>query len=226
MPEFKQSDNAAIDQAGQRAIRSVKTYVDSNYLESSTAASTYLALADQVVTVEASAPGAADVGRTYIRSTDGRTYMWNGSMWSLVAGPTPRVMVSHSAGPSVANNTNTAIAMDTESFDTDSIHSTSVNNTRLTIPSGLDGLWAVGYQYFTGQASGAFATWVGVNGGTRIAWVQTVATVVNSHLNSSSAFYPMVAGDYFELYMFQNSGASVGTGGSSTAFWAYRIGPA
>ena len=56
----------------------------------------------------------------------------------------PRVAVHHSTTQSISNATWTALNFDTEDLDVGSMHDNVTNNTRLTIPTGGDGLYFCG----------------------------------------------------------------------------------
>jgi hypothetical protein len=114
-----------------------------------------------------------------------------------------------------------ALAFDTESFDTDVFHDPSSNNSRITIPTGLDGYYIItGTIVYAANATGyrdarimlnsiATGTAIGTGrnqnvGGATAARVQTITT------------YRLAATDYIELCALQNSGGglnALGTGG-------------
>ena len=102
--------------------------------------------------------------------------------------------------------------MDSEIFDVGGYHSTSSNTSRITIPSGKGGYYFV-YAYLTVQSNstgerllriyknGAF---VDANGDPKIGVTtngrpaQSIATLMN-----------LSAGDYIEVYVYQNSGGNL-----------------
>ena len=108
----------------------------------------------------------------------------------------------------ITNNTYTALTWDTEDFDTDGFHSTSSNTSRITIPSGKGG-----YYLFTGQVG-----WDDNTTGTRILKLYKNGTEVprtgylepNAQFPSMSmtAILSLVATDYVEMYVYQNSGGN------------------
>jgi len=64
-----------------------------------------------------------------------KTYYSDGANWfnvPLLAGADVSARATHSANQSIANNTLTNLALDSEDFDTDSMHDTATNNERLT----------------------------------------------------------------------------------------------
>lgn len=132
--------------------------------------------------------------------------------------------VYNSAAQSLANNTLTAITWDTESLDTDAIHSTASNTSRLVVPAGLAGIWAISGQLeFAANATGVREIDVRKNGSTVIAFAKrdadaSVATVVPVTL-----IVQLAAADYVELLGWQNSGAALNTdAGASVSFFEAR----
>jgi hypothetical protein len=132
--------------------------------------------------------------------------------WATPAGGATFSGVSlyKSANQSIANTTEVAITWVDENFDTDSYHSNSTNTDRITIPSGKDG-----YFLITAQATfGQNAT------GIRAATLKKNGTVVIEYIinNQGASAYPVmvfnktvaaVATDYFQLFMYQDSGGSL-----------------
>lgn len=111
-------------------------------------------------------------------------------------------VVRSSATQTMASTGTAVIFNDTEEWDTDSMHDTVANNTRITIPAGLGGRWS-----FNGNllwaASTAFKSWrLTVNGS-----IPTNDMYRVRELSGASAvlYQPatyvlnLVAGDYVEL---------------------------
>jgi len=111
----------------------------------------------------------------------------------------------------VAGNTYTALNMNTEQFDTDNYHSTSSNTSRMTIPTGKSGKFlitaSVYYEGYNGWANSAIRLYKNgsyiianqnfANGTTGGAFTMMLNQVVNA-----------TAGDYFEIYVWQNTGVT------------------
>ena len=167
----------------------------------------------------------------YIDEADtDRLMRYDGSAWTIAGGRRPRVTVTRSAGQVLSTGVNTAITWDTESVDTDGIHSTSSNTSRLTVPAGLAGMWAIGYviEWSSPAAAGQRVCWVSINGatGTRLAYSAspTVATTDTPAL-TGFCLLPLAVGDYVEVYGFQNSGASASAATSANStFNAMHVG--
>ena len=111
---------------------------------------------------------------------------------------------------SVANNTTTAMTLSSELYDTNAFHSTTVNTSRITIPSGQ-----AGYYLCLGQVDYAPGSQVKLqaqiqkNGGGIAATAHDGAGGdFNSSVPVQGVFYLDVA-DYVELYARQLSGGAL-----------------
>jgi hypothetical protein len=121
--------------------------------------------------------------------------------------------VTRSTTQSMANDTWTIISFDTEEFDTDNYYSSGAP-TKFTIPSGKGGKYlitAVGY-FNNASTSGSRLVKFTKNGneygpgyGT---WMPAATTRTHALLNTVVA---LVATDYIEFNMYQNSGGSLNT---------------
>ena len=121
----------------------------------------------------------------------------------------------HDAVQSIPASTPTALLMDAEKFDTDSIHSVASNTSRLTVPAGLGGTWHVwGFAQLTAVTGQAFIEVV-KNGSTGVSgrW---------GHADSAAGYYcvgsidvELAAGDYIELHMTHTDAGAVNSGHAS-----------
>lgn len=134
---------------------------------------------------------------------------WAGSIKNKVAAL--GVAVYNSAAISVANNTITALAMNSERQDNAAYHSTSTNNSRLTVPTGLSGWYQItGNILFAASSAGARRqTSIRLNGSTNIAVSQCPPTTSGGAALSVAALWYLADGDYIELCAFQDSGGSL-----------------
>jgi hypothetical protein len=137
-----------------------------------------------------------------------------GLKWATPSASTPPfvgVKVFQTADQSMSNATFTAITFNSETFDTDGFHSTSVNTSRLTVPSGKAGYYLVSAQLAyngnpTGQrqaevtvnASGGFAKFIQLNAGSSYVPQPKGVTILN-----------LAVGDYVELNGYQDSGGAL-----------------
>jgi hypothetical protein len=120
-------------------------------------------------------------------------------------------MVWKTASQNVSNATNTTITFDSEEYDTDGFHSTSVNNSRITIPSGKSGYYHVQalISYAT-NSSGERAGSISISDGrlyTNFAGAPS-GTVLGSSIYFAVTAY-FTAGDYMELRTQQRSGGTL-----------------
>jgi hypothetical protein len=126
----------------------------------------------------------------------------------------------------IANNTRTAVTFSAELLDTDSYHSTSTNTSRITIPTGKGGkYWIFAGGLSTNQGSGILMGSIYKNGAQIISGQDLSGTTVTSGGATPTVNFvlDLVATDYIELRILQNSGGTVQTGGQYY-FGAYLIG--
>lgn len=115
---------------------------------------------------------------------------------------------------SIPNNVSTALTFNTEDYDTSAIHDTTTNPSRFTVPTGLGGRWRISFHtYSTG--SGTKIAFLRKNGGSDSNNV--IGGAVGNGFSGITVFtntvtIPLVAGDYLELFVFQNSGAALAFG--------------
>jgi hypothetical protein len=120
--------------------------------------------------------------------------------------------LTKSATQSTANDTFTSITFDSEEFDTDAYHSTSTNNSRITIPTGLGGKYRInGVLSWLNNATGIRRVRLVKNGTTNINLVSMnnngSSTVVTA--TTFSLILDLVATDYIEVQALQGSGSSL-----------------
>jgi len=132
--------------------------------------------------------------------------------WATPAGGSTFVGCSISntnTSVSISNATNTKVAMNTETFDTDGFHDNSTNNTRITIPSGKAGKYLInGSTFFAGNATGERTAYIFKNN----AEVKATFTVPNASANCNvfvTAVLDLAVADYVEFVIRQNSGGAL-----------------
>lgn len=134
----------------------------------------------------------------------------------------PSVKAVRTAVQSVAHNTYTALAFTAvDEWDTDSFHSTTTNNTRITVPTGLGGKYhIIGRATFAAGADSTRLIQVRLNGATVIGLLQATAGVAaGAFAGSVPIMYALAAGDYIELICYQFSGVALNITGSLSAHW-------
>lgn len=114
----------------------------------------------------------------------------------------------------IANATFTSVPLADESFDTNSIHDNTTNNSRMTIPAGYAGKWLINgsilWQTGTGQRS------IGVykNGSYYGIWDVTPGAGGSTAQNMSVVISCAVS-DYIEMKVYQGSGGNLNLYGNS-----------
>lgn len=130
----------------------------------------------------------------------------------------PRCAAYNSAVLSVADVTATALALNSEDYDTAAMHDTVTNNSRITVPVGGDGLYLiVGFTTFAADVDGVRQLSIRKNGVTAL---RTVTSAVNSGAASGVSIPVMVivalvATDYVELVATHSAGNALNVGSAN-----------
>ena len=145
-----------------------------------------------------------------------------------VRGPA-RVRVHRNAVQSIPDNTDTSVLFDLEDIDTHSIHSTSSNTDRLTIPTGWGGDWMVGATVkWAVSTAGTFRhAEILINGAIKIVDDDQPATTSGYAAQNLSTLWFPAATDYFTLRVKQDTGGNLNItpdGYAGVIFWAYFVG--
>jgi hypothetical protein len=150
--------------------------------------------------------------------------------WATPAAPTfSGVSLYQSASTtSIANNTNTTILFDSESFDSDAYHSTSTNTGRITIPAGKAGKYAINSAFFFQEnANGARVLNIYKNG-SNYARSQMPPNSISQIAVTLNLVMDLAVSDYIEVLVLQNTGGALNLYGGSAPiqglFSAYLIG--
>jgi hypothetical protein len=150
-----------------------------------------------------------------------------------VTGPTGTTAVA-SLTSAFASGSDVAVTWGTELHDDGGIWSAG-SSTRMTVPTGGDGWWAVGGRiHFSGNLGTVgdyrFAVTIKMSGTNRGRYQlhETVKNYANGWVLQSSDVIYAVGGDYFELFGFQDSGTAMSilttVGEGSNSFYAFRLG--
>jgi hypothetical protein len=138
----------------------------------------------------------------------------------LVTAPSPN--------QSTSNTVQTKVNFNTEDYDTDGFHDNSVNNSRITIPSGKGGYYFVyGFVSFDANTTGRRIVYLTKNNATLIQNNGfSVATNTQYPALDIGIALNLAAGDYLELEAYQSSGGSLNLNNDSTTmkFGVYKIG--
>lgn len=104
---------------------------------------------------------------------------YDGSLWRPTPHNPPACRITHSTTQSITNNTTTALLADSETYDTDSMHSTSSNTSRITMNKA--GIYVVtSFFLLAGDSDYTFLEWaIRQNGSTDL--------VVDRNLNPGTS---------------------------------------
>ena len=150
-----------------------------------------------------------------ITASDENTYVRDPNVFWLSR---PRVSCYQGATATTCTTSGTAYVMnwDSEDFDTDSMHSTSTNTSRINITTA--GLYLITVSvYFAASATGIRTIDIRKNaagsssGGTQITQFRAESTATSSGQVNGAYLYPLTGGDYFECFATQTSGGSLAT---------------
>lgn len=150
----------------------------------------------------------------------------SGLKWAAPAAPSfVGCSLTKSANQSVNDATYTAITFNTESFDTDGFHSTVTNTERITIPSGKGGKYLfVATADIAANATGIRQAGFWKNGSIQKGQVALSAASAGETKLTVSAIYDLVATDYIEFYVYQNSTAARNVLSDGTIFSCQYLG--
>jgi len=113
------------------------------------------------------------------------------------------------ADQSIGTGSLTAVALNTDLWDTDSMHDPTTNNSRMTFTTA--GIYVLNAQIqWSNNSSGRRETFIKFNGGDDImAATELPASGDGSIPQNLCAIYEFDADDYVEIIVYQNSGSSV-----------------
>jgi hypothetical protein len=162
--------------------------------------------------------------RLFVRSSDHALCVVNssGTVTAVGSAATPAYRgcrATNSAVQSISNTTYTGLTFDTEEFDTDAIHSTASNQSRFTVPSGMDGKWRFTASVCFAPSSGGTARYVKFrkNGATDLrAFAQGTSPAFSTTVAACtiSVEVLLAATDYVEVVVYQDTGGSLNVGGT------------
>jgi hypothetical protein len=115
----------------------------------------------------------------------------------------------YGANPTIATSTISVVLWPTENYDSDGYHSTVTNTSRITIPSGKAGKYAIGSMITWEGTNANFATrFYLYKNGTSIKQFQGKYVQDNENFQSFTYVVDAAVGDYFEIYLWQNYGGN------------------
>ena len=131
--------------------------------------------------------------------------------------------VNRSASFTLNNGTTTFVSWDDETFDTDTFHDNSTNPSRITIPSGKDGYYAITAKVLFQDINATGARQLGFvkNGVTFLGFFETNST--NTQEVMLTSIVNLSAADYIEVRLYQTSGNNFTSMGGSVNY-TYFVG--
>jgi hypothetical protein len=139
--------------------------------------------------------------------------------WATAAGGASfsGCLLLRSGNQSISNSTDTAVLFDVETFDVGGYHSTSTNTSRITIPSGKGGYYQFNYNVMWASNSSGLREVMLFKNGTRVQYFTALAIASGSQSQAITMIQAGAVNDYFEVYVFQNSGGALNLQGTATA---------
>lgn len=116
--------------------------------------------------------------------------------------------VTHSVNQVTLHNVSTALAFDTERWDTDTIHDNALNNSRLTCFTAGKYIIA-GNVWWQSNATGRRILKVRLNGITNILWQQLMPGATGGFVQTIATIWELALTDYVEFYVQQTSGGNL-----------------
>ena len=169
-------------------------------------------------------------GHTHTGGADGENIPTGGivdSAVTLVKIATPRgALVRKTANQSIPDITSTALTWDAEEYDTDAIHDNATNNSRLTVPAGVTRVRLSAKVQWGNVAAGYRQVFIRKAGATFIGQPETIYDIDSAIYHQTDISSPpivVVAGDYFEVLVYQNSGAALNVIGLDGSWFAMEL---
>jgi len=115
--------------------------------------------------------------------------------------------VYNNADVSIANNSSTILAFNSESYDTDSMHDNTTNNSRVTIKTAGKYV-VVGFIKWSSNSTGRRQISIMVNGSQKET-IEDSSNTAHHHYQQVVAEMSLSVNDYLELQAYQNSGGAL-----------------
>ncbi len=149
-----------------------------------------------------------------------------GLKWATPAGGSTFAgcRVRLTANQSIANSTDQAITFTEETYDTDGYHSNVTNTSRLTIPSGKAGYYQINANIMWAANGTGIRDFNIYQNGVRNQYYTANPQSSNSQGMAMSTILYGAVGDYFEVYVFQNSGGALNIQSPGTGATSFSIG--
>lgn len=139
-------------------------------------------------------------------------------------------LISKSSSQTLENNTGINMTFDVEVYDTDNFFDSSIDNTKITIPSGVAKVkLTAGAAFADTSVNGVRSLNIRKNGGFDIGLGRTSVQAGSTEalggifLECFTAVLEVEEGDYFEARVFQNSGGNLDILKSVANFFALEV---
>lgn len=171
-----------------------------------------------IICTSSTRPASPFAGQSIYETDTSLSLTWSGSAWvspPLAFKPPSVRCLATGTSQTLPTGALTAITFPAEDYDTDSMHSTSSNTSRVTVPYA--GLYLVNNYITTGAAGGNRYIYILKNGAQwmfKAAVTDPTSSSSAGIVDSICAIVPCAANDYIESGIFHNTGSaiSVGTG--------------
>lgn len=133
-------------------------------------------------------------------------------------------LVAITANQSIPNNALTVVAWDSEIYDTNNIHESVTNPSRLTVPAGVTAVKIYGGTFWAINSVGVRYIYVYKNGVAAAGLPVDQKVAINeTGSNVCSAVVTVNAGDYFTMIVYQDSGGALNMQNSVSTFFGMEI---
>ena len=138
-------------------------------------------------------------------------------------------LVSRFVSPqTIPNNADTVLLFDTVAYDTDKIFNLALNPRRLYVPDGVTKVKISGNVQFAANATGGRTLLIRKNSETNFFGRPTVTIPTRTDgtatsVNITTPILQVVAGDWFELFVSQNSGGNLNVNSGYSTWMAMEI---
>jgi len=147
---------------------------------------------------------------------------YSGSAWESVSESFVGCKLTGTGTVSISNSTLTTVNFASEEYDTNSFHSTSVNTSRVTIPTGKAGYYRINAMGRMGSLTAGFFSIKIAKNGTDVS--NSLTDPYNgSGSNQITDVLNLAAADYIEMKVFQNSGSAQNLTYESGELYTYLI---
>jgi hypothetical protein len=140
---------------------------------------------------------------------DNTTFLRGDGTW---AQPVGRGSLAYASTQNIDNAAWSVVTFVNESYDTDSIHSITTDNTKLIVPSGITKVRLTAQVAFSNDnTSGIRGAYIYKNGASFIGYPVRYITYVayNTPIGLITPIVSVSAGDYFTVSCYQNSGSTL-----------------